>query len=72
MMNAALERCKNAGFAWGYGAVAYQNRSSIRGIHKEQNWAYIGRLLLRHSMAARYWHIVAATIENPSLTRLVP
>lgn len=70
LMNSALKRCRDVGLAWAYLSVQYQNEASIRGIKKEKNWAYVGRLLLRRNIGAPYFHIAAATLEDFTLTRL--
>jgi GNAT superfamily N-acetyltransferase len=72
LMNASLERCKNAGLACVYAAPQYQNEASIRGMQKDKNWAFVGRLLLRRSIGAPFFHIAAVTLEDPTLTCLIP
>lgn len=72
VMESTMTRCKEAGFQYVYGCVHHKNEPSLRGMRKAKDWQTIGKLLLRRPFGARYYHIRAATIERPELTRLAP
>jgi ribosomal protein S18 acetylase RimI-like enzyme len=68
VLREALQRVKEAGFHWACITAAHDNEPSLKGIRKDGNWVYIGRVLLRRHPFGLYYHIHGATVDNRDLT----
>ncbi len=67
VLRRGLQRVKEAGFHWACISALCDNQPSLKGIRKDGNWIYVGRVLLRRHPFGLYYHIHGATIDNPAL-----